>query len=228
VILEEAFADFMKRQRSSAVGERLRLLKKERHGETLFLQKVWWPVRRNFDQLDAEVEFRDTNGRVRFADFVYWGTGFKLAMEVDGFDTHVTRMDREKLSDEHDRQNSLTYHGFSIIRFTYDQITQKSADCINFLRLLLRKLEHESSWMNQLTARERWVFQSALRCGERAFGLQEVMKEVGMGEKQLRNLLRKLVGYGWIVTDGNTGRIRSYRINPEVWSKMFWSDSIWD
>ncbi|MCC2687152.1 MAG: DNA-binding response regulator, partial [Paenibacillaceae bacterium] len=145
-----------------------------------------------------------------------------------GFDTHVTKMDREKLADEHDRQNSMTYHRFSIVRFTYDQLTQKPADCVKFLKLLLRKLENESSWMDHLTARERLVFQYALRCGERAFGLQEVMAVVGMGEKQVRHLLRNLAEAGWIVTDGNAKRVRSYRINPEVWHKMFDSDSSWD
>lgn len=86
-------------------------------------------------------------------------------MEIDGFDTHVTKMDRDKLADEHDRQNGMTYHRFSIVRFTYDQLTQKPAACAKFLKLLLDKLERESAWMNQLSARERLVFQYALKCG---------------------------------------------------------------
>lgn len=188
-----ALSGFMEQQIKSAVGERRRLLKKERHAETLFLQKVWWMLGLGFSGLEAEYEFRDFKGKVRFADFMFFKLFYRIAIEIDGFDTHVTQMDRDIFMDSRDRQNSLTLHGFVIVRFSYDQIVQKPMECVQFLKALLDKLENQADWMKGMSVREHLVVQFALRCGERRFMLREVMAAVGLGEKTVRLLLKSLV-----------------------------------
>jgi hypothetical protein len=83
--------------------------------------------------------------------------------------------------------------------------------------------------LDESTVRSRtFGFPICFKVRERAFGLHDVTAEVGMGEKQVRHLLRNLVEAGWIITDGNAKRVRTYRIIPEVWHKMFDYESNWD
>src|SRR5690606_2996759 len=126
---DDDFNIFMKGQISSAKGERLRKLKEKRHAETLFIMNVWRELGLGFNELVAEFKFQDVNGRVRFADFLYIRRFFKMIIEVDGFETHVTNMDRDLFGDSHTRQNSLSLQGYTIIRFTYDQVKDTPLEC---------------------------------------------------------------------------------------------------
>lgn len=210
---------FMEQQIKSAVGERRRLLKRERHGENLFLMNVWRFLGIGFDGLEAEYQFRDFKGKVRFADFVYFRLSYRFAIEIDGFEMHVSKMDRDLFIDSSERQNSLTFNEFTIVRFSYDQIVQKPMECVEFLKALFDKLDNQSAWMKKMSIRERLVIQFALRCGDRRFMLREVMTTVGLGEKTVRQLLRRLVIGEWLIPVGESERIRYYRINPKMWNK---------
>ncbi|HEX7056199.1 MAG TPA: hypothetical protein VF260_03240 [Bacilli bacterium] len=172
-----------------------------------------------FDGIVPEYEFRDFYGRVRFIDFVFYWHCFRIAIEIDGFDTHVTKMDREMFADSLERQNSLSYNDFIIVRFSYDQILHHPNKCAEFLKALLKKLENGAAWMRGLSVRERAVIQFALKQGENRFMVRDVMSAIGFGEKTTRALLKKLMAEGWLIGEGKSVRIRFYRLNPEIWNK---------
>lgn len=70
---EKAHGQFINNHISRRKGERrARLERGHRHGETLFLKNVWWPLYRNLDYLHPEYEVPDWRGRSYFGDFAFY------------------------------------------------------------------------------------------------------------------------------------------------------------
>jgi hypothetical protein len=60
VSYDDEYAEFIRYHIKSRSGERrARLERGHRHGESLFLSNVWWPLRGNFDNLHPEYEVLD-------------------------------------------------------------------------------------------------------------------------------------------------------------------------
>jgi very-short-patch-repair endonuclease len=61
-------------------------------------------------------------GRRYRIDFAY--PDLKIAIEVDGVDTHESRRDVQQ---DHDRQNDLVDAGWTVLRFTWDDVVRRPA-----------------------------------------------------------------------------------------------------
>ncbi|MOA03382.1 hypothetical protein D3C78_1228860 [compost metagenome] len=83
---------------------RERLIRGKRHGETLFLRNVWWPLFECFDDLHPEYEIPDWRGRSYFGDFAYLPDPLKFMIEIKGYGPHVRDMDRVKYTHELNRE----------------------------------------------------------------------------------------------------------------------------
>ncbi|MGO4275110.1 hypothetical protein AB4Z22_35640 [Paenibacillus sp. TAF58] len=132
-------------------GERKgRLERGHQHGEKLFLQNVWWPIKGNFDNLHPEYEILDWRGRSYFADFAYLAGSLKFLWEIKGFGPHVKDMDRKRFADELNRELFLQALGFRVISFAYDDVSQRPDLCITLLRMLLSRYQPRMPrfWLN--------------------------------------------------------------------------------
>ncbi|CAH1192030.1 hypothetical protein PAECIP111891_00178 [Paenibacillus allorhizoplanae] len=115
-------------------GERhRRLLEGLGHAEKLFLEKVWFPAFDHFEFLHPEYEVKDFRDGTRFIDFAFIRQSLKLAIEIDGFTTHV-QLSRSQFADQLIRQNHLTLDGWKILRFTYDDLKDRPRMCIQMLQ----------------------------------------------------------------------------------------------
>lgn len=82
---EEEHAAFIRYHLDNRTGERRgRLDRGHRHGESLFLRNVWWPLRGGFEDLHPEYEVLDWRGRSYFADFACLPGFVKLLFEIKG------------------------------------------------------------------------------------------------------------------------------------------------
>lgn len=73
---EHAHQAFMQEHLDARTGERqARLRRGHNHGELLFLQQVWWPLKGNLTALHPEYEVLDWRNRSYFADFA-WLPGY--------------------------------------------------------------------------------------------------------------------------------------------------------
>jgi very-short-patch-repair endonuclease len=73
---------------------------------------------------------RDTVGRV-MAEIDFAHVGLRIAIEVDGRAFHSDRLSFER---DRQRQNALTVGGWLVLRFTWEQITERPDEVIAVIR----------------------------------------------------------------------------------------------
>lgn len=74
----------------------------------------------------------------RHIDFAVDGFGKSpVAIEIDGYEYHVTNLDRKQFNKQLKRQNELSMAGWRIIRFSYDQVVGNPAECRNIIEDML-------------------------------------------------------------------------------------------
>lgn len=75
------------------------------------------------------------DGTTRFVDFAIVTDSSRIAIEVDGYAYHAEgAISREKFDDQLQRQNELTLQGWTVLRFSFDQIKKEAARCMDQLR----------------------------------------------------------------------------------------------
>lgn len=136
----EAYENWMEMHRKLSKGERLRRLKDvSRHAEEMFATRVWWAAFGNFDHLHPEYEIRDYKDGWRYLDFAYVCSTVKICIEVDGFGPHWRDVSRKDFSDRLMRQNHLVIDGWTVLRFSYDDIVDRPRQCQQALLQLMGK-----------------------------------------------------------------------------------------
>jgi very-short-patch-repair endonuclease len=136
----QAHAEFIRHHLARRTGERRgRLERGHAHGETLFLENVWWPYWRHFEHLHPEYQVPDWRGRAYFADFAWLPGYMKLLIEIKGFAKHVRDMDRQGHCNECNRETFLTAMGFTVISFAFDDVEQRPELCLTLLRMVLSR-----------------------------------------------------------------------------------------
>ncbi len=183
---------------SRRTGERRgRLERGHRHGERLFARSVWWEVFGHFEQLHPEFELTDWRGRSYFADFA-WITRFvRLIIEIKGFTSHVREMDRQRYSNELNRETFLTGLGYRVISFAYDDVEQRPEICITLLRMVMSQFQPHDAPVAKATFAEKEVVRLAMQVAE-ALRPKDVVEHFGVDTKTAIAILRRLSEKGWM------------------------------
>jgi hypothetical protein len=134
-LFQSIYGRWLDVHQKTRTGERKRRLSQGvGHAEKMFLQSVWFPAFGHFDGLAPEYEVRDFKDGSRFVDFAYIAGNLRLAVEIDGFGPHWRDADRWQFADHLMRQNHLMIDGWKVLRFSYDDISEKPRRCQQLLQ----------------------------------------------------------------------------------------------
>lgn len=212
---DQAYEAFLGDYAGRRKGERRRrLLEGHAHAEKCFLQEVWWPVFKSFDHLHPEYEIADFKDGVRYLDFAFIRGQLRLALEIDGYGPHWRNISRAQFSDHLMRQNHLLMDGWKLLRFSYDDLTERPLYCQQLVQQFM------GIWMNGmphsgegLSAEQREIIRFASGIA-RPIEPNDVCRLLGVQKAKARKLLHSLVELEWLAPDGGgTVRIRRYRLN---------------
>ncbi len=108
--------------------------------EKTFIINVFLPVvgETGLNYLEPQTPFIDNEGRRRRIDFTLETSYRKYAIEIDGYtDQAEGIISREQFDDGLLRQKDLMIAGYTVLRFSYNQITQAPERCHAQLRRAL-------------------------------------------------------------------------------------------
>lgn len=212
MIFEEAHAQFINGHLNKRPeGERrARLLRGHRHGEILFLNNVWWPLRGNFEGLHPEYEVLDWRGRSYFADFAWLPGYVKLVIEIKGYTTHVREMDRQKYCNELNREAFLYAMGYHVISFAYDDVEQRPGLCMTLLRMVLGRYQPAEAPAARIQLMEQEVIRLAVQLA-RPIRPQDVRQHFAVDYRTAVRTLRSLSDKGWLLPVNTTHQERTAR-----------------
>ncbi|MGO4110128.1 hypothetical protein [Paenibacillus sp. YAF4_2] len=94
------------------------------------MQKVWFPAFSQFDCLHPEYEIVDFRDGKRYLDFAYIRSPLRLAIEIDGYNSHAAGISRWQFSDHLVRQNHLVIDEWNVLCFSYDYVKDKPRMCM--------------------------------------------------------------------------------------------------
>jgi hypothetical protein len=146
---------------------------------------------------------------IRFVDFAYIRNAFKMVIEIDGYQNHV-QLDRQRFSEELNRQNVLVAAGYKVIRFSIDDVKDHPERCGHFVKLLLGKYIGEGM-PSSLTPDEKELLRFAVRSNDKIIPA-EIHEIYGWSYRKIKGRLDKLMKKGWIMPASGTMRVRSYKL----------------
>jgi hypothetical protein len=213
---EEEYQDFLNAHLQARTGERLRRLQ-EGHSEAegLFLKQVWWPLFFHFRYLHPEFEVDDFKDGKRYLDFAYIRPAIRICFEVDGYGPHLKNISRWQFSDNLERQNQLVIDGWTVIRFSYDQVKEKPRRCQQIVQQVIGRWVGDELDQTSLSYVEKEVLRLAARKGE-AISPIEVEKYLKQSDKTVKKVLSQLVDKKMLFPASGIKRIRSYRLGEHV------------
>ena len=85
----------------------------------------------------GQYEMRLSAEKYRIDFAVNTTDGRRIALELDGFRTHVQEMDPEQFGRQLRRQNELVLAGWQVLRFSFRQLTQEAEACRQMVRRAL-------------------------------------------------------------------------------------------
>jgi very-short-patch-repair endonuclease len=209
---ELAHEQFIRSHLIRRSGERRgRLERGHRHGEKLFLQKIWWSLKGNFEGLHPEFEIIDWRGKSYFADFAYMPNGgLKFIFEIKGYNSHVKEMDRQGFRNECKRELFLEGLGFHVVSFAYDDVEQQSDLLIALLRMMLSRYEAIPMTSESLSFAENEIIRLALSMSL-IVRPKDVTVKLQMNYRRALGLLQSLCAREWfrpIFGDGGQRIVR--------------------
>ncbi|SOC39334.1 helix-turn-helix domain-containing protein [Ureibacillus acetophenoni] len=217
---EEVYQTFMNDHLQARTGERLRRLQEgHNHAEMLFLKQVWWPLFNHFRFLHPEYEVNDYKDGKRYLDFAYIRPAIRICFEIDGYGPHLRNISRWQFSDSLERQNQLVIDGWTVIRFSYDQVKEQPRRCQQIVQQVIGRWLGDEMDQTTLTIVEKEVLRLAIRKGENITP-KEVEKYLNLSTKTVRNILSNLVDKKMLVPASGTVRIRSYRLGDQIKSPI--------
>jgi very-short-patch-repair endonuclease len=215
---EEAYKKYIEKHTKSRRGERLRRLREVHgHAEKLFLEYIWWPAIGNFDDLHPEFEISDFKDSLRFIDFAFFIFAFRIAIEIDGYGTHIQKASRSQHSDHCLRQNHLVLDGWKVIRFTYDDIKDRPRMCMQIILQLIGKLSGTQIIPHgQISVEEKEILTLCFRLN-RNIVPADICKLLNIENQTARKMLHKLVEKNLVIPGGQGNkRIKCYRCAPNL------------
>ncbi|WP_334072401.1 DUF559 domain-containing protein [Paenibacillus sp. A14] len=209
---EQSHALWLHNHLAARSGERKgRLERGHLHAEKLFLKQVWWPLQGNLDQLHPEYEVPDWRGRSYFTDFAWLPGYVKLIIEIKGYASHVRDMDRQKYSQELNRETFLYAMGYHVLSFAYDDVEQRPGLCLTLLRMALTRLQPAKKPAHRAVLAEKELIRLAVHLnGE--IRPKDVEHHFTVDHKTAVHMLRKLCDKGWLYpcTRGTGQRLVRY------------------
>jgi hypothetical protein len=212
--------------KNQRTGERLnRLERGHQHGERMFVERVWWPIFGNMDDLHPEYEVADWRGRPYFVDFVWKSGQVKFAIEVKGYGPHVQNTDRTRYRQELNRETYLQIAGYRILAVPYDDLESAPELIISLLKALLTPclLKNMDEGSNRFTRIERDI----LRIASRKNGFLrpvDVVEQLGINRRTVRKYIYILCGKGKFkpVLAQGSNRVCRYELvhsfmDSEIW-----------
>jgi very-short-patch-repair endonuclease len=213
---EEEYQVFMNTHLQARTGERLRRLQEgHSQAEMLFLKQVWWPLFYNFKYLHPEFEVDDFKDGKRYLDFAYIRPAIRICLEVDGYGPHLKNISRWQFSDNLERQNQLVIDGWTVIRFSYDQVNEKPRRCQQIVQQVIGRWLGDELDQTTLSFLEKEVLRLVIRKGE-AISPMEVEKYLNLSDKTVKKVLSKLVDKKMLIPASGVMRVRSYRLGDQV------------
>lgn len=213
---EEEYQAFLNTHLQARTGERLRRLQEgHNQAEMLFLKQVWWPVFSHFWYLHPEYEINDFKDGNRYLDFAYIRPAIRICFEVDGYGPHLKNISRWQFSDSLERQNQLVIDGWTVIRFSYDQVKEQPRRCQQMVQQVIGRWLGDGLDQTSLTLLEKEVLRLAIRKGT-AISPIEVEKYLKLSAKTVRKVLCQLVDKKMLIPASGITRVRSYRLGDQV------------
>lgn len=216
---EETHAAFIRYHLTRRSGERKgRLERGHQHGEQLFLQQIWWPLKGDLDDLHPEYEVLDWRGRSYFGDFAYLPGNLKFLLEIKGYGSHVRDMDRKRFCVELNRETFLQSMGFRIVSFAYDDIAHRPDLCIALLHMLLSRYQPGKRMVDRTVFAENEVIRLAYFLA-RSIRPIDVANHFDINQRTAVRLLQTLCTKGWLrpVIRGKGVKVLHYELVHGVW-----------
>ncbi|OCT15488.1 hypothetical protein A8709_15545 [Paenibacillus pectinilyticus] len=209
---DDCYEKFVQEQQQKREGEsRRRLTEGHGHAEKLFLEQVWWPAVGHFDFLHAEYPISDFKDGVRFLDFAYIRGTHRVCIEIDGYKSHHSDLNRWQFADQLTRQNHLILDGWKVLRFAYDEIKEKPR---RSQQLVLQMM---GSWFGEqytgpvLSLEEMEIIRIAGRTHAPLLPYS-ISEQLHICRNHAGKLLRRLVQLELLQPASGTTRIRSYKL----------------
>lgn len=213
---KEEYQVFLNVHIMSRTGERLRRLQEgHKQAEILFLKQVWWPIFFHFKYIHSEYEVDDFKGGKRYLDFAYIRPGIRLCIEIDGYGPHLKNSSRWQFSDNLERQNQLVIDGWTVIRFSYDQVKEQPRRCQQVVQQVIGQWVGDELDLTSLSIVEKEVLRLAIRKGE-AITPKEVENYLKVSDKTVRKVLTQLISKKMLIPATGIKRVRSYRLGDQV------------
>ncbi|MCM3664477.1 DNA-binding response regulator [Mesobacillus subterraneus] len=213
---EEEYQTFMNAHLQKRNGERLRRLQEgHNEAERMFLRQVWWPLFYHFRYLHPEYEVNDFKDGKRYLDFAYIRPAIRICLEIDGYGPHMRNISRWQFADNLERQNQLVIDGWTVIRFSYDQVKEQPRRCQQIVQQVIGRWLGDELDQTSLSLVEKEVLRLAIRKGEAIFPI-EVEDYLNLSDKTVKKVLSQLVDKKKLIPASGTMRIRSYRLGEEV------------
>jgi hypothetical protein len=213
---EEEYQAFIKAHLQVRTGERLRrLLEGHSHAEKMFLKQVWWPLFYHFRYLHPEYEVDDFKDGNRYLDFAYIRPAIRICFEIDGYGPHQKNISRWQFSNNLERQNQLVIDGWTVIRFSYDQVQEQPRQCQQIVQQVIGRWLGDELDQTSLSFVEKEVLRLAIRKGE-VISRMEVEQYLKLSDKTVKKVLSQLVEKKMLIPTSGIMRIRSYRLGDQV------------
>lgn len=213
---EKEYHAFLNAHLQARTGEQLRRLQEgHNQAEMLFLRQVWWPIFFHFKHLHPEYEVDDFKDGKRYLDFAYIRPGIRICIEIDGYGPHLKNISRWQFSDNLERQNQLVIDGWTVIRFSYDQVKEKPRRCQQIVQQVIGQWLGEELDQLSLSIVEKEVLRLVIRKGE-PISPKEVEKYLKLSDKTVKKILSRLVEKKMLIPASGIKRVRSYRLGDLV------------
>ncbi|MBD2844793.1 hypothetical protein IDH44_06285 [Paenibacillus sp. IB182496] len=193
---EQAHSVWLEHHLTRRTGERRdRLARGHGHGEQLFLETIWWPIRRSLDDLHPEYEVLDWRGRPYYADFAWLPGQWKVIWEIKGYGPHVREMDRRRYCEELNRETFLQALGFRVVSIAYDDLAHRPEAVQSLIRLFISRYLPEQPLMNAQSLIQRETLLLAHRLG-RAVRPRDVELQLAVNHRTAVRCLQQLCASG--------------------------------
>ncbi|MEH7083861.1 DNA-binding response regulator [Neobacillus drentensis] len=168
-----------------------------------------------FSVFHPEYEVDDFKDGKRYLDFAYIRPAIRICLEVDGYGPHLKNISRWQFSDNLERQNQLVIDGWTVIRFSYDQVNENPRRCQQIVQQVIGRWLGDELDQTSLSFVEKEVLRLAIRKGE-AISPKEVEEYLKLSDKTVRKVFSQLVDNKMLIPASGIKRIRTYRLGDQV------------